>query len=252
MTRITQSVSECNLGCYNNYLFVKLSKGKSKTASWPIAVFGLETSACDVACEERDSGNDDNLGDLLHPSCHQSVPPHPQPRQLFAAYIREGLGEVRTTNECQPQPYGMAQNDTELTVLDNGEVGYACRPPDPAPPRPYSRCVLASASPYERAYPEAVYLRGLAYLGLREGAEATAEFEKILDHKGANWGSAWQHPYWGQFYPLSYLRLARAYALSGDPAKAKSAYQDFLGLWKDADADIPILKEAKAEYAKLQ
>jgi tetratricopeptide (TPR) repeat protein len=112
--------------------------------------------------------------------------------------------------------------------------------------------LLASASPYERAYPEAVYLRGLAYLGLHEGAQATAEFEKILDHKGANWGSAWQHPYWGQFYSISYLGLARAYALSGDPAKAKSAYQDFLGLWKDADADIPILKEAKAEYAKLR
>lgn len=112
--------------------------------------------------------------------------------------------------------------------------------------------LLASASPYERAYPDAVYLRGLAYLALHEGAEATAEFEKILDHKGANWGSAWQHPYWGQFYSLSYLGLARAYALSGDPAKAKSAYQDFLGLWKNADAEIPILKEAKAEYAKLQ
>jgi hypothetical protein len=112
--------------------------------------------------------------------------------------------------------------------------------------------LLASASPYERAYPEAVYLRGLADLGLHEGARATAEFEKILDHKGANWGSAWQHPYWGQFYSLSYLGLARAYALSGDPAKAKRAYQDFLGVWKDADADIPILKEAKAEYAKLQ
>ena len=57
--------------------------------------------------------------------------------------------------------------------------------------------LLASASPYERAYPDAVYLRGLAYLGLRQGAAAAAEFEKILDHKGANWGSSWQHPYWG-------------------------------------------------------
>ncbi len=111
---------------------------------------------------------------------------------------------------------------------------------------------LASASPYERAYPEAVYLRGLAYLGLREGAEAAAEFEKILDHKGANWGSAWQHPYWGQFYSLSYLGLARGSVLAGDPAKAGKAYQDFLTLWKDADPDIPILKQAKAEYAKLQ
>jgi tetratricopeptide (TPR) repeat protein len=109
--------------------------------------------------------------------------------------------------------------------------------------------LLASASPYERAYPEVVYLRGLAYLGLGEGAEAAAEFEKILDHKGANWGSAWQHPYWGQFYSLSYLGLARASALAGDPAKA---YQDFLTLWKDADPDIPILITAKAEYAKLK
>jgi eukaryotic-like serine/threonine-protein kinase len=112
--------------------------------------------------------------------------------------------------------------------------------------------LLASASPYERAYPEAVYLRGLAYLGLREGAEAAAEFEKILGHKGANWGSDWQHPYWGQFYSLSYLGLARASAMQGDNVKAKVAYQDFLTLWKDADPDIPILIAAKLEYARLQ
>jgi predicted Ser/Thr protein kinase len=112
--------------------------------------------------------------------------------------------------------------------------------------------LLASASPYERAYPDAAYLRGLAYLGLHKGAEAAAEFGKILDHKGANWGSAWQHPYWGQFYSLSYLGLARASALTGDRAKAGRAYQDFLTLWKDADPGIPILKQAKAEYAKLQ
>jgi tetratricopeptide (TPR) repeat protein/predicted Ser/Thr protein kinase len=112
--------------------------------------------------------------------------------------------------------------------------------------------LLASASPYERAHPDAVYLRGLAYLGLREGAAAAAEFEKILDHKGANWGSSWQHPDWGQFYSLSYLGLARGSVLAGDPAKAGKAYQEFLTLWKDADPDIPILKQAKAEYAKLQ
>jgi len=112
--------------------------------------------------------------------------------------------------------------------------------------------LLASTSPYERAYPDALYLRGLAYLGLHKGAEAAAEFEKILDHKGANWGSAWQHPYWGQYYALSYLGLARASALAGDTAKAGKAYQDFLTLWKDADPDIPILKQAQAEYAKIQ
>jgi hypothetical protein len=112
--------------------------------------------------------------------------------------------------------------------------------------------LLASASPYERAHPDAVYLRGLAYLGLHEGAAAATEFEKILDHKGANWGSSWQHPDWGQFYSLSYLGLARGSVLAGDPAKAGKAYQEFLALWKNADPDIPILKQAKAEYAKLQ
>jgi tetratricopeptide (TPR) repeat protein len=112
--------------------------------------------------------------------------------------------------------------------------------------------LLASASPYERAYLSAIYLRGAAYLRLNKGAEAAAEFQKIVDHKGANWGSLWEHPYWGQFYALSYLGVARGSALAGDNAKAKKAYQDFLELWKDADPDVPILKQAKAEYAKLQ
>ena len=112
--------------------------------------------------------------------------------------------------------------------------------------------LLASASPYERANPDAVYLRGLAYLRLRKGVEAAAEFQKILDHKGASWGSTWVHPNWGLYYSLSYLGLARGSALAGDPAKAGKAYQDFLTLWKNADPDIPILKQAKAEYAKLQ
>jgi tetratricopeptide (TPR) repeat protein len=103
--------------------------------------------------------------------------------------------------------------------------------------------LLQSATPYERPYPEPVYLRGLAYLRARKGAEATAEFQKILDNKGANWG-----PY----YPLSYVGLARAAALTGDSARARKAYQDLLALWKDADPDIPILKEAKQEYAKLK
>jgi tetratricopeptide (TPR) repeat protein len=111
--------------------------------------------------------------------------------------------------------------------------------------------LLTSASPYESAYFGAVYLRGLAYLRLKKGAEAAAEFQKIVDHKGANWGSGWLHPYWGQFYSLSYLGVARGSALAGDTARARKAFEDFLSLWKDADPDIPILKQAKAEYAKL-
>jgi tetratricopeptide (TPR) repeat protein len=111
--------------------------------------------------------------------------------------------------------------------------------------------LLASASPYERAYPEAVYLRGLAYLRLRKGLEAAAEFQKILDHKGASWGSTWRYPNWGLYYSISYVGMARASALAGDPAKARKSFENFFALWKDADQNLPILIEAKKDYAAL-
>ena len=101
---------------------------------------------------------------------------------------------------------------------------------------------LRSMGQAERIHPEGTYLRGLAYLRLRKGAEAATEFQKILDHKGVSWGP---------FYPVSYVGVARAAALAGDVPRARKAYQDFLALWKDADPEIPILKNAKAEYAKL-
>jgi tetratricopeptide (TPR) repeat protein/predicted Ser/Thr protein kinase len=112
--------------------------------------------------------------------------------------------------------------------------------------------LLASVSPYERAYPETVYLRGLAYLRLRKGEEAAAEFRKILDHKGASWASTWLHPNWGLYYSISYLGLARGSEIASDTVKARKAFRDFLALWKDADSDIPIFIAAKSEYAKLQ
>jgi len=88
-----------------------------------------------------------------------------------------------------------------------------------------------------------VYLRGEAYLAARQGTAAAAEFQKILDHPGV----VRSEP----IGALAHLGLGRASVLSGDQGKAKGAYQDFLTLWKDADPDIPILKEAKAEYSKL-
>ena len=88
------------------------------------------------------------------------------------------------------------------------------------------------------------FVRGEAYLATHQGAEAAAEFQKILDHPGV----AVNEP----IGALAHLQLGRAYAMQGDTAKARAAYQDFLTLWKDADPDIPILKQAKAEYAKLQ
>ncbi len=87
-------------------------------------------------------------------------------------------------------------------------------------------------------------MRGEAYLAARRGSEAAAEFQKILDHPGV----VINEPI-GAF---AHLGLARAYALQGDTAKARTAYNDFFTLWKDADPDIPILREAKAEYARLK
>ena len=89
-----------------------------------------------------------------------------------------------------------------------------------------------------------VYLRGDAYLMLHDGQRATAEFHKFIDYRGLVVNFPWG--------ALARLGLARAYAVQGDTAKARAAYQDFLTLWKDADPDVPILREAKVEYAKLQ
>jgi eukaryotic-like serine/threonine-protein kinase len=110
---------------------------------------------------------------------------------------------------------------------------------------------LQPAAPYElglaanlisNMYP--VYVRGQAYLLAHDGRAAAAEFQKMLDHKGVlqNFVIA----------ALVRLQVGRAYAMAGDKAKARAAYQDFFSLWKDADPDVPILKQAKAEYAKLQ
>jgi len=88
-----------------------------------------------------------------------------------------------------------------------------------------------------------VYLRGEAYLMLHDGNRVAAEFQKFIDHRGVVMNFPWG--------ALARLGLARACAMQGDTAKARAAYQDFLTLWKDADPDIPILKEAKAEYAML-
>jgi len=111
---------------------------------------------------------------------------------------------------------------------------------------------LEAAAPYELGQPPPlqngtmypVYIRGQAQLMARNGSAAATEFQKFLDHRGVTLN-----------FPLgalAHLGLARAYMLQGHTAKARAAYQDFLTLWKDADPDIPILKEAKAEYAKLQ
>ncbi len=111
---------------------------------------------------------------------------------------------------------------------------------------------LEAAAPYELGEPPPMqlgtlypaYLRGQAHLAMRSGTAASREFQKILDHRGL----VLNFP----IGALAHLGIARAYVLSGDTAKARTAYQDFFALWKAADPDIPILNQAKAESAKLQ
>jgi len=89
-----------------------------------------------------------------------------------------------------------------------------------------------------------VFVRGEAYLAARQGSEAAAEFQKILEHRGIVLNAP--------IGALAHLGVARAFAMQRDTAKARAAYQDFLTLWKDADPDIPILKQPKSEFAELQ
>jgi serine/threonine protein kinase/tetratricopeptide (TPR) repeat protein len=112
---------------------------------------------------------------------------------------------------------------------------------------PKSVELLRAAEPYELGQNSVLhpaYVRGQAHLAGRQGREASIEFQKILDHPGVVVNDA--------IGALAHLQIGRACAMHGDTAKAKAAYQDFLTLWEDADPDIPILKQAKAEYVKLQ
>jgi hypothetical protein len=115
--------------------------------------------------------------------------------------------------------------------------------------------LLRIAGPYELGTPRSdiqgffgalypIYVRGLAYLAAHNGAAAAAEFRKILDHRGIVVSDP--------IGAIARLQLGRAYALSGDRTRASLAYENFLALWKNADSNIPVLKQAQAEYAKLQ
>ena len=88
------------------------------------------------------------------------------------------------------------------------------------------------------------YVRGEAFVAAQQYAEAAAEFQKVLDHRGIVGADP--------IGVLAHLQLGRTFALGGDQVKAKRAYEDFLTRWKDADSDIPVLKKARAEYARFR
>jgi eukaryotic-like serine/threonine-protein kinase len=110
--------------------------------------------------------------------------------------------------------------------------------------RPYDLALPGTAffAKFGGLYP--AYIRGESYLAAGRGQEAAMEFQKVLNHRGIVFADP--------IGALAHLQLGRAYVASGDMAKAKNAYQDFLTLWKDADEDIPVLKQARAEYAGLR
>jgi tetratricopeptide (TPR) repeat protein len=127
-------------------------------------------------------------------------------------------------------------------ALDNGNSARAIEALHAAVPYELGAPSSAIHALYGALYP--IYVRGEAYLVQGRGSEAVAEFQKILDHRGVVVSDP--------SGALAHLQIGRSYAMVGDTAKAKSSYQDFLTLWKDADPDIPILKEAKTEYAGLE
>jgi tetratricopeptide (TPR) repeat protein len=170
--------------------------------------------------------------------------------KLFAGLTLARIGEVARTKAIVEELEKNYSSDTIMKVYWLPTVKAAIELN--ANNSTQATMFLEAAAPYELGGPPQlpeptmypVYIRGQAQLMAHNGSAAATEFQKFLDHRGVTIN-----------FPLgalAHLGLARAYVLQGDTVKGRAAYQDFLTLWKDADPDIPILKEAKAEYAKLQ
>ena len=170
--------------------------------------------------------------------------------KLFAALTLARVGETARAKAIVEELAKSYPSDTVLKVywLPTIKAAIELNANNPG----QALVFLETTAPYELGAPQQfqlgtmypAYIRGHAQLTARNGVAASSEFQKFLDHRGVTLN-----------YPLgvlAHLGLARAYVLSGDTVKARAAYQDFLALWKGADPDIPILQEAKAEYAKVQ
>jgi eukaryotic-like serine/threonine-protein kinase len=163
--------------------------------------------------------------------------------EYSAAYALARAGELAQAKSLaddliKRSPLGTFQNKVHIPVI---LAVVEIRNVNPA----HAVELLEAGSAYELGEESSLapaYVRGEAYLQMHEGKSASEEFQKILDHRGVD-------PFG---FVLAKLGSARAYRLLGDATKAKAAYDEFFALWKNADSDIPVLKQAKAEYAKLQ
>jgi serine/threonine protein kinase/tetratricopeptide (TPR) repeat protein len=189
------------------------------------------------------------FGDKVH--AHQEATaalalfPEGQDVRLWAALALAQIGDAQQSQRLVDQLNNNFPNDTVVQGYWLPSIRAALE----VTPGNASKAIelLQAANSYELGGPSLLlpaFVRGQAHLLARNGMAAAAEFQRVLDHRGI----VLNQP----FGALVHLQLGRAYAMAGDPTKAKAAYQDFLALWKDADPDIPILKQAKAEYAKLQ
>jgi serine/threonine protein kinase/tetratricopeptide (TPR) repeat protein len=162
-----------------------------------------------------------------------------------AAYIFARAGDSVRAESLAAELVKERPSDTILNRIDIPAIRAAIELNRNNPAKALE--LLDPVQPYDLSNIRALvsaYERGEAYCGLHRGNEAAAEFQKILDHPGIVRNSIRG--------ALAHLQLGRAYAIAGDDGKARAAYQDFFALWKDADPDIPILKQAKSEYAKLK
>ncbi|HEX8894234.1 MAG TPA: protein kinase [Terriglobales bacterium] len=168
--------------------------------------------------------------------------------QSVLAFACARAGEIERAQQVAEALDRAAPRDTltQNYMLPAIRAAVKLRQNDPAGAvealKPAQKYELAYTGFFGYLYP--AYLRGLAYLQMRQGQLAAAEFQKLLDHRGIV----------GYFVTgaLAHLQLARAQKLMDDDAAARKSYEEFLTLWKDADPDIPIYKQAKAEYAKQQ
>jgi len=201
----------------------------------------------EVALGNLAEARHDVISTLGQPSVGQGPE---EDRALIFAWLGEiARAESLVEDLAKQSPTGTIMQSVTLPTI-RAEIELSKKNPE------RSIELLRAAAPYELTwgtftavyevciYP--AYVRGEAYLAAKQGIPAAAEFQKILDHRGLVRSC--------ETGALAHLGLARAYVLEGDTARARAAYQDFLTLWKDPDPDpdIPILKEAKAEYAKLQ
>ncbi|HYW37685.1 MAG TPA: tetratricopeptide repeat protein [Terriglobales bacterium] len=181
--------------------------------------------------------------ELARTLCRQSEEASPDdPLAIrLCAYAWAEAGEVTRAEEKVASLDRLSPDDTENQKRDLPLIRSIIERKRGRPTQALD--LLASVSPFEQDCWQALYHRAQAYLASGDHANAAAEFERLMSHRG------WDE--WELFAPLAQLGLARAYAMQGEQEKSRKAYEDFFATWKDADPDIGILRQAKAEYTKL-